>query len=404
MNPSILIILLALGVLPLVADIHITLRNISDNSANYTSYKGVELFKRKFTNTNSTMRGYLHQPEHSKDGCGNITRLPDMYRYPKAEDDITVIWIAVLEGYPRCVEHNMVSSVQLAGYDLILVSSPNDSDTGISSDLRNSGFPVVIIKECYYDILIATALSDLKEPEVLATVTTGMKTLTTTVTAVLIFILLLTCILCCACGIWCIVRRRRRRSSAEIRGLEQRRQNFRRLQSRDRLARQELVESILRQLQQLQLDTQTQRPLGSAGTNQLPTERYKKAVGSSAVESCAICVDDFKDGDMMRVLPCNHHFHLVCIDEWLTNHSDLCPLCKEQVPRPESADGMQFHGRGSRNRRGRGGARTQGRVSNFVVFSDEDEDETTSSEVSVQASNAQNRLLGPVSAARYGSV
>ncbi|KAK5997007.1 E3 ubiquitin-protein ligase SDIR1 [Cladobotryum mycophilum] len=43
---------------------------------------------------------------------------------------------------------------------------------------------------------------------------------------------------------------------------------------------------------------------------------------------CSICTEDFKVGEDMRVLPCNHQFHPNCIDPWLVNVSGTCPLCR----------------------------------------------------------------------------
>lgn len=42
--------------------------------------------------------------------------------------------------------------------------------------------------------------------------------------------------------------------------------------------------------------------------------------------SCPICTDDFIKGQDLRVLPCQHQFHLECIDPWLVNVSGTCPL------------------------------------------------------------------------------
>ncbi|KAJ5747640.1 uncharacterized protein N7511_009336 [Penicillium nucicola] len=52
--------------------------------------------------------------------------------------------------------------------------------------------------------------------------------------------------------------------------------------------------------------------------------------------SCPICTDDFIKGQDLRVLPCNHRFHMECIDPWLMNVSGTCPLCRIDLnPPPE---------------------------------------------------------------------
>uniref|UniRef100_A0A7N0T308 RING-type domain-containing protein n=1 Tax=Kalanchoe fedtschenkoi TaxID=63787 RepID=A0A7N0T308_KALFE len=44
--------------------------------------------------------------------------------------------------------------------------------------------------------------------------------------------------------------------------------------------------------------------------------------------TCAVCLGEFEDGEMIRVLPeCLHSFHAPCIDMWLYSHSS-CPLCR----------------------------------------------------------------------------
>lgn len=47
-------------------------------------------------------------------------------------------------------------------------------------------------------------------------------------------------------------------------------------------------------------------------------------------ESCAICLDDMKTGQMVKALRCSHKFHEKCINNWLKQKL-LCPLCKEKV-------------------------------------------------------------------------
>ncbi|ORY07124.1 hypothetical protein K493DRAFT_332896 [Basidiobolus meristosporus CBS 931.73] len=48
----------------------------------------------------------------------------------------------------------------------------------------------------------------------------------------------------------------------------------------------------------------------------------------TAQSVCPICLDDFKDGEEVRELPCCHYYHLECIDPWLTTKSGTCPMCK----------------------------------------------------------------------------
>lgn len=61
----------------------------------------------------------------------------------------------------------------------------------------------------------------------------------------------------------------------------------------------------------------------------LPTIKYK--AGDIHNHSCCICIEDFETNESTKVLPCGHGYHPPCIDEWLTDHSDLCPMCKRSI-------------------------------------------------------------------------
>jgi hypothetical protein len=48
------------------------------------------------------------------------------------------------------------------------------------------------------------------------------------------------------------------------------------------------------------------------------------------VTQCAVCLDDFHVGEILRLLPCAHTFHRFCIDKWLEDNLD-CPVCKTDI-------------------------------------------------------------------------
>eukprot|EP00415_Alexandrium_ostenfeldii_P005175 UN5175 len=45
---------------------------------------------------------------------------------------------------------------------------------------------------------------------------------------------------------------------------------------------------------------------------------------------CAICIREFTRGDKQRTLPCFHHFHPACVDQWLRRKGS-CPICKHCI-------------------------------------------------------------------------
>jgi len=68
--------------------------------------------------------------------------------------------------------------------------------------------------------------------------------------------------------------------------------------------------------------------------SQLPKKTYHTPAGGLApgaeTPTCAICMEDYKDGDELRELPCSHDFHVPCADRWLAiNHT--CPLCRKPI-------------------------------------------------------------------------
>lgn len=62
-------------------------------------------------------------------------------------------------------------------------------------------------------------------------------------------------------------------------------------------------------------------------------EELEKGDDSVAASCCSICLADYKDSDLLRVLPdCDHLFHAQCIDPWLKLHT-TCPMCRNSPVR-----------------------------------------------------------------------
>ncbi|KAJ9550311.1 hypothetical protein OSB04_014356 [Centaurea solstitialis] len=85
-------------------------------------------------------------------------------------------------------------------------------------------------------------------------------------------------------------------------------------------------------------DEPPKRGLESSVITSLPILVYKGLENHGRVDEtgpesqeCAVCLNMFEDGQMIRVLPnCNHLFHAECIDKWLGSRS-TCPICRHEV-------------------------------------------------------------------------
>ena len=45
---------------------------------------------------------------------------------------------------------------------------------------------------------------------------------------------------------------------------------------------------------------------------------------------CVICQEKPDFGDILRLLECNHTFHIECIDTWFCDNK-TCPVCKQEI-------------------------------------------------------------------------
>lgn len=65
--------------------------------------------------------------------------------------------------------------------------------------------------------------------------------------------------------------------------------------------------------------------------NSITVCKYRKSEGLIEGSDCSVCLNEFQEGETLRLLPkCSHAFHLHCIDTWLRSHTN-CPLCRASI-------------------------------------------------------------------------
>jgi hypothetical protein len=60
----------------------------------------------------------------------------------------------------------------------------------------------------------------------------------------------------------------------------------------------------------------------------IPTKKYQK---TDKYDTCPICLNEYEEGVKIRLLPCEHIYHMDCIDKWLLRNNRFCPVCKRRV-------------------------------------------------------------------------
>ncbi|KFP21075.1 E3 ubiquitin-protein ligase RNF43, partial [Egretta garzetta] len=98
------------------------------------------------------------------------------------------------------------------------------------------------------------------------------------------------------------------------------------------------------------LQQQTMQAIGQLATRKYQARcrqasRWDSASSCSSAPVCAICLEEFSEGQELRIISCSHEFHRECVDPWLQQHH-TCPLCMFNILARDSVD--QATGAGSR--------------------------------------------------------
>ncbi|KAL1193293.1 E3 ubiquitin-protein ligase ATL23 [Cardamine amara subsp. amara] len=78
------------------------------------------------------------------------------------------------------------------------------------------------------------------------------------------------------------------------------------------------------------------KPVTGKGLSVSELEKIPKLTGKELAVmarsmECAVCLEDIESGESARVVPgCNHGFHQLCADTWLSNHT-VCPVCRAEL-------------------------------------------------------------------------
>lgn len=94
-------------------------------------------------------------------------------------------------------------------------------------------------------------------------------------------------------------------------------QRFRYIHAKDRLERR--------------LCSQAKRALAIISTSVLKTDDLDLHESTSTDgATCAVCIENYRVDEVVRILPCKHRFHKSCIDQWLLEKR-TCPMCKMDI-------------------------------------------------------------------------
>jgi E3 ubiquitin-protein ligase ATL41 len=68
--------------------------------------------------------------------------------------------------------------------------------------------------------------------------------------------------------------------------------------------------------------------------------RWVGKAKAASPDSCAVCLDELREGAVVRMLPsCKHYFHASCVDVWLLSRA-TCPVCRASPGQEKVRQGL----------------------------------------------------------------
>ncbi|XP_053956311.1 E3 ubiquitin-protein ligase Godzilla isoform X1 [Anastrepha ludens] len=225
---------------------------------------------------------YAIPAENDHYACGPINVPPsrDGETYPK-----TAKFVSIIErgGGENCTFEKKVRNAQASGYDAVIIYNNNGDDLEQMSAKNSSGIriPAVFVGQSS-----GISLVSFQTPDVILVINDELPFNINT-QLILPFSILIG--LCFLIMIFYMI--------------------YKCVREERRLRRHRLPKNMLKKL---------------------PILKYTKNCDLSQ-DTCVICLDEFAEGDKLRVLPCKHPYHSHCIDPWLTENRRVCPICKRKV-------------------------------------------------------------------------
>lgn len=94
-----------------------------------------------------------------------------------------------------------------------------------------------------------------------------------------------------------------------------------------------------------QLDGTGPPPLPKEKIDQIPTVKIAQEQVDKLLQ-CTVCMEEFRTGDQVKRLSCQHHFHPDCIIPWLELHG-TCPICRKLLSDEAAAEAASAAAGGS---------------------------------------------------------